>query len=203
MASKNTMEVRGLMKASKLFDLRDNLLLDILNSKICSEDSMQLLQQINLDALASSPKFRDSKAIETLIASIIESNEQNVGLRKGIFDIFQKQICKCAENVKYITKNIEDPVFLSLLMGKDKESSYEKLEIHLKEKIVEIKQNLKKVLAVANEKKDNIFQLQKRAADERSNKRNKKQYEIAKERTAIQASITEYEVIFYNITNRI
>ncbi len=184
LAAKNTAEVRTLMKNHHLFDLRDTLLLELLNSEVQTTDSMQLLQQINLEALANCEKFRDKKTIESILSWILESKDPT--LRKGFFGIFQKQICKSTENLKYLSKTLDDSGLVTTLSIK----TLEDLDQYLgkaKGKGVE------KVLKVANLKKAEKRTEQAKAANERSQKRSKTFTEIAKDKASIQELIVEYE----------
>jgi hypothetical protein len=194
LASKTTTDVRGLMKASGLFDLRDGLLLELLNSDVRTSESMQLLQQINLEALAGSRRFRESKTIETLLSWLLDTTEKEVGVREGIVTLFQRQICKCSDNVRYIAKVVEDPVFVSVLTGKSTATSMEELEKHLKEKRAEIKTNMEKLLKIANAQQAEHIKQQARCAQERGAKRSKVFQTLAKDKAVAQNAIADYIV---------
>jgi hypothetical protein len=195
LASKNTTEVRGLMKASGLFDLRDGLLLELLNSEAHTTESLQLLQQINLEALAASSKFRESKIIESLVAWLIDTTDKDAPLRQGIVAIFQRQICKSPENAKYISRTVEDGLLVAVLTSKSPSPSMKELEDYLRDKKAEIKKNLDKLLKVANVQQSERIKQQARSAQERSGKRDKLFAALAKDKSAIQAALTDQTVL--------
>ena len=188
LASKNTTEVRSLMKGSGLFELRDTLLLELLNSEVHTAESIQLLQQINLDALAGSSKFKESKTIESLVSWIVETKDSNI--RKGIIEIFQKQICKSPENLKYISKVVEDPNFVALITTK----SLDEVENFLKDNKAEVRKNLDKVMKVANAQQSERIKSQLKSGQERSTRRNKTFADISKEKSVIQNALNDYQV---------
>lgn len=197
LASKNTMETRSLMKASGLFELRDSFLLELLNSEVHTSDSMQLLQQINMEALASGTRFRDSRTIETLLARIVETKD--AALRKGISSIFQRQICKCPENAKYLSKVIEDATLVEMLSSK----SLEELDAYLGESRPETKKALERLLRVSNTQKTERMKQQLRNAQDRSSRRNRTFSDVAKEKANTQSAIADYEVLSCeNMQNR-
>lgn len=67
------------MKELKLFEIRDGLLIDILRYKIDGETLMQVLEGISFESLSKLSKFRDSKAVASLIKNLIEhKNHQNL-----------------------------------------------------------------------------------------------------------------------------
>lgn len=184
LASKNNAEIRGMMKVSKLFDFRDTLLLELLNSEIQTAESMQFLQQISLEALASSERFRSTKTIESLLDWIIQS--KTLEMRKGFLEILQKQVCKSSENLKYIGKITEDNNFADIISKKS---------------LLEIDQYIEKnkpkgfekiIKASSNKKSEKRAELTKFAND-RSQRRTKTFAEINKEKSLIQEVIQEYE----------
>ncbi len=187
LASKNTMEVRSLMKASGLFELRDGFLLELLGSEVHTADSTQLLQQINLEALAGSARFREARTMETLVTVIVDTKDAEQ--RRGILAIFQKQVCKSPENLKYLSKMVDDPTLAILLSGK----SLEELDSYLDQNRTKAK-GLEKAVKVAGTQKADRMKQQLRSSQDRSARRNKVFADIAKDKAAVQSVLADYNV---------
>jgi superfamily I DNA/RNA helicase len=187
LASKSTAEIRAQMKKSGLFNYRDGLLLELLNSEVQTTDLMQSLQQISLEAIAGSSKLRDAKTIENLLSKIIEPEDPV--LQKSFLEIFQNQLCKSSDNLKYIGKLFEDQKFVGIVTTK----SLSEIEEYLKNNQLK---DVEKIIKLAKAQNGTRRIQKAKDMNERSQKRNKVYAELTKEKTAQQTIITDYNVIF-------
>ena len=184
-ATKNTAEIRAQMKKSGLFNYRDSLLLELLNSEIQTADLMQSLEKMSLETVAGSPKFKDSKTIENLISCIIECKDDN--LRMKYLDIFQKQICRIPENTKYLGKIFEDQTFVDIIIKK----SLKEIDEYLKNNKLK---DIEKIIKIVNTQNVNRRAQKTKDMNDRSQRRNKVFTELNKEKNNMQNIITEYNV---------
>jgi len=187
LASKNTAEIRGQMKKSGLFNYRDGLLLELLNSEVQTTDLMQSLNQISLEAIAGSSKLRDVKTIENLLAKIIESEDPL--LQKSFLEIFQNQLCKSPDNLKYIGKLFEDQKFVGIVTTKP----LNEIEEYIKSSQIK---DVEKITKLAKGQNGLRRTQQAKDMNERSQRRNKVYTELTKEKTAQQNIIADYNVTY-------
>lgn len=185
LASKSTAEVRAQMKKSGLFNYRDGLLVELLNSEVQTPDLMQSLQQISLEAIAGSSKLRDTKTIENLLWRMLEP--EDAGLQKSFLEIFQGQVCKFPENIKYIGKLFEDQSFVGIVTTKP----LGEIEDYLKNNQLK---DVEKIVKLAKGQNTTRRAQQTKDVSERSQRRNKVYAELNKDKATQQNNVAEYNV---------
>lgn len=175
------------MKKSGLFNYRDGLLLELLNSEVQTMDLIQSLQQISLDAIAGNGKLRETKTIENLLSRILEPEDP--ALQKNFLEIFQRQLCKFPDNLKYIGKLFEDQAFVGVVTTKP----LKEIEEYLKNNQVK---DVERIVKQAKTQNNTRRAQQTKDMSDRSQKRNKVFAELNKEKAAQQTNIAEYNVSY-------
>ena len=75
LASKNSGDIRSLMKSLNLFDLRDNLLMQIIKFDIKSDRFHKILEGFSFESLANQNKFKESHSLAYLLKMLIMQSE--------------------------------------------------------------------------------------------------------------------------------
>ena len=116
LASCNTPAVRQQMKTIGYFDLRDDLIIQMLKEDLPQHLLIEGIQCFSFETIASQPKFRDSNAVIYFIKFLIEFHSAP-GLQMEILNLIRNDICVHEENRKYLRKILENKFFLEFLGG--------------------------------------------------------------------------------------
>ena len=116
LASCNTPTVRQQMKTIGYFDLRDDLIIQMLKEDLPQQQLIEGIQCFSFETLASQPKFRDSNAVIYFIKFLIEFHSSS-NLQMEILNLIRNDICVHDENRKYLRKILENKFFLDFLSG--------------------------------------------------------------------------------------
>ena len=116
LASCNTPAVRQQMKAIGYFDLRDDLIIQMLKEDLPQHLLIEGIQCFSFETLASQPKFRDSNAVIYFIKFLLEFHSAP-SLQMEILNLIRNDICIHDENRKYLRKILENKFFLDFLAG--------------------------------------------------------------------------------------
>jgi hypothetical protein len=116
LASCNTPAVRQQMKTIGYFDLRDDLIIQMLKGDLPQHQLIEGIQCFSFETIASQPKFRDSNAIIYFIKFLIEFHSAP-NLQMEILNLIKNDICVHEENRKYLRKILENKFFLDFLAG--------------------------------------------------------------------------------------
>ena len=65
------MEVRSIMKSTGLFEIRDNMLLDVLLTETLTEEFLEVVFHYSLESLANLSKFRDTYGLHFLLNHLL------------------------------------------------------------------------------------------------------------------------------------
>lgn len=116
LASCNTPAVRQQMKAIGYFDLRDDLIIQMLKEDLPQHLLIEGIQCFSFETIASQPKFRDSNAVIYFVKFLVEF-QSAPGLQMEILNLIRNDICVHEENRKYLRKILENKFFLDFLAG--------------------------------------------------------------------------------------
>ena len=116
LASCNTPAVRQQLKAVGFFDLRDDLMIQLLKEDLPQTVLIEGIQCFSFETIASQPKFRDSNAVIYFIKFLIEFHSAPA-LQLEILNLIQKDICINEDNRKYLRKILDNKFFLDFLSG--------------------------------------------------------------------------------------
>lgn len=116
LASCNTPAVRQQMKAIGYFDLRDDLIIQMLKEDLPQNLLIEGIQCFSFETIASQPKFRDSNAVIYFVKFLIEF-QNSPSLQMEILNLIRNDICVHEENRKYLRRILENKFFLDFLAG--------------------------------------------------------------------------------------
>jgi len=105
LASCNTMEVRNHIKQSGLFEIRDNILMQVVKHDMTEDTLYLLLSKYSFETLAMQSKFRDSHSIAYLVKHLLTSIECPK-IQKQILHVLINDIGIVEENQRYVFKLI-------------------------------------------------------------------------------------------------
>lgn len=114
LASCNTPAVRQQLKAIGFFDLRDDLIIQLLKEDLPQNVLIEGIQCFSFETIASQPKFRDSNAVVYFIKFLIEFHSAPA-LQLEILNLIQNDICIHEDNRKYLKKILDNKFFLDFL----------------------------------------------------------------------------------------
>lgn len=66
------------MKNAHIFDLRDNILLNLIRVNSDDDSLAKLLSQFNFESICNSGMFRDSLALVNLIKALVSTNNEDL-----------------------------------------------------------------------------------------------------------------------------
>ena len=73
LASKNSGEVRSIMKSAGYFEFRDTLLIQILKFDLSQSNLYAILKDFSFEAIANQSKFKESQTIAILLKIFLNS----------------------------------------------------------------------------------------------------------------------------------
>ena len=111
--SSNTRQVRTIMKTSGLFELRDNMIMDILLSKTYPQEFVEVLTNYSLETVAALAKFREQHVIEHLLQYLLEIDKEET--QKSILEVLKNDICCSEENCKVILRIMDENILTRYL----------------------------------------------------------------------------------------
>ena len=115
LAVQNNAAAREAMKASRLFDIRDNLLIHCLKCE-CSLEAAYDLAAVSFDSLADSPRFRESNGVLYLLR-LMRRAESDPALQVLFVRVLRHEIGGVEVNRKILSAIIKDPDVSAHLLG--------------------------------------------------------------------------------------
>ncbi|EGR31021.1 hypothetical protein IMG5_119330 [Ichthyophthirius multifiliis] len=103
LASKNSGQIRLIMKNLSLFDIRDVLVITILQYDIQTDILVNLLEGISFETVANHQLFAEKHTLASIVKFFLESKE-NFALQMMIIKILKHDVAINEENQKYVTK---------------------------------------------------------------------------------------------------
>lgn len=116
MAKHNNSSIRMQMKSSGLFDIRDDIVINILQTDVSFEQLEEFLEVFSFEQVADHPHFRDSNGLLLMINLFLRSRDKNL-LQQEIGDIIVNTFLPFEENRKALAKIIDDQDFLDKILS--------------------------------------------------------------------------------------
>ncbi|CAK92501.1 unnamed protein product (macronuclear) [Paramecium tetraurelia] len=112
MASKNSPEIRSVLKQLNLFEFRDNLALQIIKYKMEPQQLMDILSGVPFAQLCNSRNFKESHCMAYLLQRLIQ-HKDHFGLTLLIIKILKYDISSIEDNRRYVSKLLQNDQLIS------------------------------------------------------------------------------------------
>jgi len=126
LACHNNSTIRTLMKTLHFFEIRDDLIIDILKSEVFLEDVEYFLEKFSLEILANQPKFRENDGL-LFVLRLFHRSHEYYNVQSMIGNILINNIMPVPMNGEIIRTIIQDDVVFEKLksLSSKSENYYE------------------------------------------------------------------------------
>ncbi|OUM65256.1 hypothetical protein PIROE2DRAFT_60175 [Piromyces sp. E2] len=114
LACHNNSTIRTLMKTLHFFEIRDDLIIDILKSEVFLEDVEYFLEKFSLEILANQPKFRENDGL-LFVLRLFHRSHEYYNVQSMIGNILINNIMPVPMNSEIIQTIIQDDVVFEKL----------------------------------------------------------------------------------------
>jgi len=123
LACHNNSTIRTLMKTSHFFEIRDDLIIDILKSEVFIEDIEYFMEKFSFEILANQPKFRENDGLLFLLR-LFHSTHEHYNVQSMIGKIIINTIMPIPINSEIISNILQDDVVFEKLKSLSSKSDH-------------------------------------------------------------------------------
>lgn len=116
LACHNNSSIRTLMKTSHFFEIRDDLIIDIMKSEVYLEDIEYFLEKFSFEILANQSKFRESDGLLFLLR-VFHRTHEHYNVQRIIGNILINTVMPIPINSEIIRNILEDDVVYEKLIS--------------------------------------------------------------------------------------